>query len=530
MLPDSPRGELLRLMTGLTEELLNDDEQAALATILRNDSNARTFYHEYMEMHSLLQWQHAPPLPGPLVDEEAGVAVQLKSGATEHEKATVSFPLLTTTLPGTFGYFSSGWPVAYLIATVIFGLGLLIGSLVPVSVPEQVARQSSPPSRVDAEPRMEPVGRITGMVDCKWAGTAFDSPGVPLGRKYELASGLMEITYDTGAKVILQGPVTYEVESPVSGYLSVGKLTARLDTKGEGGRRKAEEASNPKSPFPLPPSPFVVRTPTVTVTDLGTEFGVEVSDAGVTTSHVFQGLVDVQFVHADRTRGQAIRLAANQSVRVDKRGTMTRQPTANRAAFVRSLHPQPAGKEIPVENGGFERPALAQRHGVDPYGGWYNQDADSPAGWQKLGIAGVVTGGDAPISPNVADGGQWGFCNGKSESNPVSGVLYQAVATVDAAKDYTVNADVAVQTHWGQGVDYKLSLWAGAGNEPVEELASVTGTAWVNPKRVQVVSKAACHAAYAGHKLFVRFECTGDTQVLIDNVGVREMNNPNGNK
>ena len=24
----------------------------------------------------------------------------------------------------------------------------------------------------------------------------------------------MEITYDTGAKVILQGPVTYEVESP----------------------------------------------------------------------------------------------------------------------------------------------------------------------------------------------------------------------------------------------------------------------------------------------------------------------------
>ena len=51
------------------------------------------------------------------------------------------------------------------------------------------------------------------MVDCRWADTAFDSPGVPLGRKYELASGLMEIVYDTGAKVILQGPVTYEVES-----------------------------------------------------------------------------------------------------------------------------------------------------------------------------------------------------------------------------------------------------------------------------------------------------------------------------
>ena len=73
------------------------------------------------------------------------------------------------------------------------------------------------------------------MVDCKWAGTAFDSPVVPLGRKYELASGLMEITYDTGAKVILQGPVTYEVESKNGGFLPVGKLTGKVITaNGEG--------------------------------------------------------------------------------------------------------------------------------------------------------------------------------------------------------------------------------------------------------------------------------------------------------
>ena len=51
-----------------------------------------------------------------------------------------------------------------------------------------------------------------------------------LGDKFALASGLMEITYDTGAKVILQGPVTYEVESN-GGYLSVGKLTGKLEKK-----------------------------------------------------------------------------------------------------------------------------------------------------------------------------------------------------------------------------------------------------------------------------------------------------------
>ena len=34
----------------------------------------------------------------------------------------------------------------------------------------------------------------------------------------------MEITYDTGAKVILQGPATYEVDSTNGGFLSLGKL------------------------------------------------------------------------------------------------------------------------------------------------------------------------------------------------------------------------------------------------------------------------------------------------------------------
>ena len=49
-----------------------------------------------------------------------------------------------------------------------------------------------------------------------------------LGDRFALASGLMEITYDTGAKVILQGPVTYEVEAN-GGYLAVGKLTGKLE-------------------------------------------------------------------------------------------------------------------------------------------------------------------------------------------------------------------------------------------------------------------------------------------------------------
>ena len=215
-----------------------------------------------------------------------------------------------TTAPPTFlgaafhstaGYFSSGWPVAYLLAAVIFGIGLLIGAVVHVSDAVQVARELPPVTKdkVGPEPKIEFVGRITGMANCKFeGGSGFRIQGsgaenqeleirnqkslVALGDKFALSSGLLEITYDTGAKVILQGPVTYEVESLAGGYLSVGKLLARL-------KNKAEQSPNPKSQI----SKFVVRTPTATVTDLGTEFGVDVSD-GASEIHVLKGLVRTQ--------------------------------------------------------------------------------------------------------------------------------------------------------------------------------------------------------------------------------------------
>ena len=160
---------------------------------------------------------------------------------------------------------------------------------------------------------------------------------VPLGRRYALAAGFLEITYDTGARVILQGPVTYEVESASSGFLSLrqadgagGKQGVRGRTQGSGwegertvnpmlsnrqpqvgretqptaslalrplfgkseSRKPKAESSNPQSLIPNPL--FAVRTPTAVVTDLGTEFGVEVAPSGATRSHVFRGKVELR--------------------------------------------------------------------------------------------------------------------------------------------------------------------------------------------------------------------------------------------
>ena len=270
------------------DELTEDQHRELVAWIRQAPGNIDRFIAECY-LHSQLQ---------DIFSEE-----QVARDVTALQAVPNSPPLINV-VQGPVSYFSQGWPLAYLLAIVFLGLGLLVGSVVPVSPPAQFAGQSPSPAaqrRLGQEPQKEFVGRITGMVDCQWAddsSTALNGAHVPLERKYTLASGLLEITYDTGAKVILQGPVTYEVESRSSGFLSIGKLTARLE-KAEDRRPKTEDLPASSSAFLVPHSSFAIRTPTATVTDLGTEFGVEVSKSGETVSHVFRGSVRLQVASVD---------------------------------------------------------------------------------------------------------------------------------------------------------------------------------------------------------------------------------------
>lgn len=216
---------------------------------------------------------------------------------------------------GAINYFSSGWPLAYLVTTVIFAVGGLIGYFTPASLPSTQVGEQSVRSResnvnqkgdLNAVPKAEEeiVGRITGLVDCKW-GNPPTADGihamVPLYRRYVLVSGMMEITYNTGAKIVLQGPCVYTVESKTGGYLQVGKLTARVEN--------ALKYTTPNAS--VPKALFTVHTPTATVTDLGTEFGVEVDKTLVSRVFVFQGMVD--FAKTGASPKETVRLTAGKA-------------------------------------------------------------------------------------------------------------------------------------------------------------------------------------------------------------------------
>ncbi len=332
---------LLLLIDSVCGGTATEDELSQLDALLLADEEVRGCYLDYCQMHIALglelRAQEAVErlcrridVPPQKNDDVSAIALPTSGTSPAY------FPILGDVVQGAIGFFSQEVPFALLIATLVTGVGLLAGSMIYVSQPKPIANRAKPliPAIVQPTPMQEQVGKITGMVACRWQeGSRFHAQGsragnspspipnpkslVLQGDRFALASGLLEITYDSGAKVILEGPVTYVVESRGGGFLSVGKLTARLGKRADGGRRKAED-SNLQSLIPNPSlstlhSPlFTIKTPSATVTDLGTEFGVEVPNYGNTRVSVFEGAVECQSIVDSKPIGKPDRLIAGQ--------------------------------------------------------------------------------------------------------------------------------------------------------------------------------------------------------------------------
>lgn len=312
---DGHSDHLAELLSAASDGWLGDEKRQELTELLRNDRQARAAYIEYAIVQAMLVRKHGSRA----TDSFASVFDR-----------DVTSPSVLPAIPvdgaawfGGYGHVSSGWPVAYLIATVVLGIGLIVGSVLHAPQPMQVVLPShtnadTPEHSGDAGSLASAtVGRITGTVDCVFTNDELPTRanGIPyspvaLGDTLSLRSGLLEITYNTGAKVILQGPVTYKVNSAAGGYLSIGKLTAKLEEESGIPANHESEILNHKS--------FAVTTPTAIVTDLGTEFGIEVTNSGTTISRVFRGTVELRTIAVGEGSRPAVRvLHANEAAKVE---------------------------------------------------------------------------------------------------------------------------------------------------------------------------------------------------------------------
>ena len=337
------RENLYELLDLLFDDQLDATGYKRLSALLDSDDEALGIYLSEMNRHAALAWDWS-------IGEEEGGEVREERESDSELSPPAPNPsspcvILDSSPQSSFPSFVGSWMFSNLFALIVMGIGVLGAWFYQIDIPQQVTRVDRPmasPGKSSGVEKLTFVGQVTGMVDVRWADESTGALGgarVPLGRKYALASGLMEITYDTGAKVILQGPVTYQVDSRDGGFLSVGRLTARLDSA-------KPQAANQKSPlstihYPL----FTIKTPSAVVTDLGTEFGVEVSKNGDCECQVFQGVVETTIVRQGQSiglpcrvvEGQVARIAAGDSSTSPRIELIAKDLKANPKKFVRTL-------------------------------------------------------------------------------------------------------------------------------------------------------------------------------------------------
>lgn len=243
--------ELSRLIDAHLECRLSASEAEELSQLLVRDADARRQFWEQSAVHGLLP--------------EATQLEWLGTAAPEPERNVVRVA-------------GRRWAVPLAAAAALVLLAV-------------VWRGNQ--SGVSASNGVAVLARVAG---AQWANApderaagAVLSPGT-----LRLKSGAVMVEFYSGARVVLEGPAELELVSAKAAFLRSGKLSAHV---------------------PPPARGFTVGSPAARVVDLGTEFGLSVTDAATADVHVFTGKVEVTATNAGTKMqslngGDSARLAA----------------------------------------------------------------------------------------------------------------------------------------------------------------------------------------------------------------------------
>lgn len=276
-----------RLIDDYLDGLLDEAGTRALEELLCGDAALRSYFARYAHLHTELHLEARAQEATERVIRQIEPAVAERSGPTRHvlEKGWARWLALAACLVVSVGL--GGWLVAW---------------------------------RDGAAARGEPaIAWLVNAQNCQWgqgAGPVGDLQG---GSILRLDRGLVEIRFQCGAHVVLEGPASLELISSRSARLAKGKLTARVPSSTTG---------------------FEILSSQGKVIDLGTEFGMSVSDTGATNVYVFEGKVEARAT--DSAKAKTVSLTQNQSARIaNGQVTLQEQAGKGKEEFIRAIIPPP---------------------------------------------------------------------------------------------------------------------------------------------------------------------------------------------
>ncbi len=128
-----------------------------------------------------------------------------------------------------------------------------------------------------------------------------------------MEKGLLQLEFSSGASLIVESPAMLQVTSATSARLSRGRVVGRADNGN-----------------------FTLLTPTANVVDIGTEFGVGVSNRGTDVT-VFEGEVHVHSLLGRVEAGSMQRLQTGMSVLINPQGLSNSHSVSHQPHFQRSF-------------------------------------------------------------------------------------------------------------------------------------------------------------------------------------------------
>lgn len=208
------------------------------------------------------------------VQESISSSLQLVEDSTTQRRPAVTPQRRSSAL-------LSGVGIAYLATAACVLLAVGAVAFTWFGGPDQQMVAEAPPAViapvVETPPPAVVLATITESLDVEWNldRRACRDAHLRQGETIELKRGVLAAATTTGCDLLLQAPVVAEILEGGDVRLLSGRLTARVGSGATG---------------------LTVMTPTANVVDLGTEFGVHVSDNQETSVAVYEGLVELSGV------------------------------------------------------------------------------------------------------------------------------------------------------------------------------------------------------------------------------------------
>lgn len=165
----------------------------------------------------------------------------------------------------------------------------------------------------------EPVARVAATRNCRWRGAGGDlgfGADVAGGQMLELETGLAELTFAGGARLVLEGPAAFRISDAETVELYSGRVSAAIPAESDG---------------------FSVRTPRLVVEESGAQYGVIAGSTGGDEVHVFEGDVAAKAIDRNGRVTGVMNLVSFEAARFRTTSHRFARFNADDEGFVRSL-------------------------------------------------------------------------------------------------------------------------------------------------------------------------------------------------